>query len=55
MKQAFKELDRRVSASKQKMYPINKILVGIRHKGSVFAVGLQEFNGQGAENYDQDG
>lgn len=54
MKQDFKGLDQRVSVSKLKMYAINKILMGICYKHGGFAVGLQEFNGQGVENYYQD-
>lgn len=46
MRQEFKGLDQSVSASKLKMYAINKILTGIRHKHSVFAVGVQNLMGK---------
>lgn len=53
MKESSKDLTKEYQqGSKLKMYTINKIIKEIFHKGCVFAVRLQEFNGHRAENYD---
>lgn len=56
MAQSSKDLTKEYQqVSKLKMYAVDKIIQEISHKGCVFAVKLQEFNGHRVENCDPSG